>query len=180
MLNDATLKRAASTLVGFATGLLMASGVATAEPDARTHDDWTLRCQARENALPCDMVQTIIDKPSGKQVLAFSIAWSPTDDKHALQIILPLGVRLEPGLAIRIDEDFTVKGIRITRCETSGCFVEAIMENTLLEAMQNGSGGAVIIVDAARQPVALPFSLKGFTAAHQALQKETIARMATP
>lgn len=164
---------------GLVAGFLMVSGTAYADVDTQTHDDWTVRCQMRENALPCDMVQQIIDKPSGKQVLAISIAWSPADDRHALQIVVPLGVRLEPGLAIRIGEDFTVEGVRVTRCEPSGCLVEAIMEDTLLDAMKHGSEGFVILMDATGQPAALPFSLNGFTDAHKALQKETGGRIAT-
>lgn len=147
------------------------------DPDRQTHGDWTLRCQARDNALPCDMVQQIIDKPSGKQVLAISIAWSPKEQKHALQIVVPLGIWLEPGLAIKIGEDFSVDGVRLSRCEPSGCFVEAVMEDTLLDAMKAGSEGAIILMDMARKPAVLPFSLKGFTAAHKALQSETVARV---
>lgn len=177
MRSDRSVKASMALVVGLLFGSLALSPGSQADADVQAHDDWTLRCQARENALPCDLIQQIIDKPSGKQVLAISIAWSPKEDKYALQIVVPLGISLQAGLAIRVGEDFAAEGLRVSRCEPTGCFVETLMGEELLNAMKDGSQGAVMLMDATGQQAALPFSLKGFTAAHKALRKETQARM---
>lgn len=154
-------------------GLLMSSGPSQPQESVSyTYGDWQVTCVQRENALPCEMRQKLIDTTSGKTVISFSLAYSPDEKTYAIQITVPLGIMLEAGMVIHAGET-TVEGIQFSRCLPKGCLVEARLADPLLSAMSAGGEAAIEIVDAARQLATLPYSLKGFEAARVQLQSQT-------
>ena len=157
----------AALIAAFAAG-------ASAQSDVEANN-WQLRCQERDNGLPCDLTQTIVDRESGQRVLSLLISYSPVNDQHVIQIVVPLGIRLEPGVSLRIGESFAAEHIPLTRCEVSGCFVEALMAKDLLDALSSGdvAEGQVVVVDMANQSASLPFSLKGFREAANVLKSRS-------
>lgn len=137
-----------------------------------TYGDWKITCVERKDALPCDMSQRIVDGPTGLSLLNISLAYSPAVDKHAIQITLPLGVWLEPGLGMQVGE-VTVNNIQYSRCLPQGCLVEAMLEDPMFSAMKEGQSGQLAVFDRTKQAVTLPFSLKGFSNGLQRLERET-------
>jgi invasion protein IalB len=118
----------------------------------------------------------LVQKESNAQVLAISIAFSPDREKHAIQIALPLGIDLRRGADIHVS-NVQAKGVRITRCELSGCIIEAILAPDMLEAMRSTEKGAITVSANGKTDTKIEFSLKGFLEADEALKSETIARM---
>jgi invasion protein IalB len=166
------MKMITSSVLG-SLGLLISSLPSPAQDSiSYTFDDWQVTCAQRENALPCDMHQSLIDSASGETIVRFSLAYSPDEETYAIQIRVPLGVRLEGGMVIRAG-DTTVEGIQFSRCLPHGCLVEARLEEPLLSAMSAGGEAVIGIVDAIGQTAALPFSLKGFKEARAQLQSQT-------
>lgn len=137
-----------------------------------TFGDWVVRCVEREAALPCEMSQQLVDGKSGQMMTRFSIAWSPAEDRHALQIALPLGVWLEPGVTLSVGE-LNVEGIQYSRCLPRGCMIEAALEDPMLSELKTAEKGQLTIFDRTHQPIGLPFSLKGFASAEAGLRRTT-------
>ncbi len=166
------MKMMLSPLLGL-FGLLIISAPAQAQDNVSwAFGDWKVTCVQRQNALPCEMHQKLIDSVSGKTIVNFSLVYSPKEKSYAIQITVPLGVMLEGGMVIKAGET-TVEGIQFSRCLPTGCLVEARLEEPLLGAMSKGGEAAIRIIDAAKNAAALPFSLKGFEQARAQMQSQT-------
>ncbi|TNE42680.1 MAG: hypothetical protein EP347_00305 [Alphaproteobacteria bacterium] len=166
-----------AALIGFAglSSPSFAGDEAAPNSQAPKMSPWQLRCPKVEGALPCDLYQAVADKASGRQVLSVSIAYSAVEDKYLMQIQVPLGINLQQGLSLNVGENFQASHIPLTRCEASGCLVEAIMADDLLAAMKeaDGSEAEVIVLDYANQPASLPFSLMDFDAVVGLLRQQS-------
>lgn len=144
-----------------------------------TFGDWLVTCTEKQDGLPCEMSQQLVDGKSGQALTRFSITWSPDAQKHALQIVVPLGVWLEPGAAMGVGE-LKIEGIQFSRCMPQGCVIEALLEDPMLSALKDGKKGQLVIFDRARQQANLPFSLLGFGDADARLIKDTKRMTAEP
>lgn len=149
------------------------------EPLLTTYQSWALRCVPRENAAPCDIVQTLNDRETGAQVMAISLAYSAADALTAVQVIAPLGVHLPKGLTM-VAGPVTAPGVRFTRCELAGCFVEGRLGEDVLGAMQTAETLKLTFGLSADDDVTLDVDLAGFADAYAALVAETVARSAPP
>lgn len=150
--------------------------IAQTAPLEKSFADWVLQCQEIENGLPCQIRHRIVDGSSNTQVLAFSIVYSPDNKAHGLQLVVPLDFLLERGLSLVIDA-YRVDDIPVSYCETSGCIVEARLDEVAVEAFKSGETSHVHMTARDGRRIGLPFSLKGFTAAEKALRKETNKRL---
>lgn len=129
-----------------------------------TFGDWVVECARREQGLPCEMSQQLVDGNTGNTLTRFSVVWSPDRDRHALQVSVPLGVWLEPGAILSAGE-LKVDGIQYSRCLPQGCMIEALLEDPMLTALKSGEEGKLTIFDRTHKAINLPFSLRGFEAA---------------
>jgi invasion protein IalB len=131
--------------------------------------DWTVRCFAVASGSPCDMYEELQDKNSHQRVLGFSIAYVPKDDKHVVDIAVPLGVGIGNGAVIKTDS-FTSPKLAFRRCDQQGCYVEGVMPNDMVASLSKaGPDATVNIVADDGKAYALKFSLNGFAAAHDAM-----------
>ena len=89
-----------------------------------------------------------------------------------MQILVPLGVRLAPGMAIQAG-DTTIENLGYSRCLTQGCLVEHQLESAAYDAFVAGDQGRLILMNSAGTQVSVSFSLNGFAAASQRLESET-------
>ena len=151
----------------------------TAAAPAQQFGDWALRCLELPNALPCDIVQSLQQKDTHAQVLAVSIAYSPKENKQPVQISVPLGIDLRRGVDVVVG-GVTAKHVHLTRCELSGCIIEAILGDDMLSAMQTSDKAKLVLSSGDGTDTTLEFSLKGFKDAEAALKKETVARQRDP
>lgn len=140
------------------------AGVA-AELEREVFGDWAVRCVAREALPPCDMVQFATDRESGAPVMQFSVAHAGRKPSYGIQIMVPLGVRLAGGIAIRVDDEPAIADFKFTRCETTGCFIERVVRADVLEPFKAGDAGVLAVIDRAGKPLVIPLSFKGFTKA---------------
>jgi invasion protein IalB len=137
--------------------------------EVRQHQDWTVRCGAPAEGAPeaCEMMQQRLDE-QGQTVLAIAVGKVPNTNDPGMLIILPLGIWLPPGVALRVDDGEEIPA-RIERCERRGCQVELLLEPDILTRLKAGTEVNVLfqIYDENGQPqvVGVPFSLLGFTAA---------------
>jgi invasion protein IalB len=168
------------------TGLLLSCGAAMAQqgdagapgrPDVKPVGDWFVRCFPIQSPSPCDMFQEL-DSPTTKQrVLSISLAYVPSMDRHAIQIMVPLEIAIQKGVTIKTDA-FTSPLLKYRRCDRSGCYVESPVDNNFIEAIARSGGekGKVNIVADTGKTYALDFYLKGFSAAHDDMVAQARAK----
>jgi len=167
-------------------GLLLSCGAAMAQqgdagapgrPEVKPVGDWFVRCFPIQSPSPCDMFQEL-DSPTTKQrVLSISLAFVPSIDRHAIQIMVPLEIAIQKGVTIKTDA-FTSPLLKYRRCDRNGCYVETPVDNNFIEAIARSGGekGKVNIVADTGKTYALDFYLKGFSAAHDDMVTQARAK----
>ena len=129
-------------------------------------EDWVLRCLPAAESRPrtCRMVQSAVASEGGQRLLQVAVGRFGPERLLGAVISVPIGVRLPPGIDLRVDDrkpwNFTFE-----RCSPSSCQVHALLHEELLQSLKAGLVGRVTFQDAVGQPITVDFSLKGFTAA---------------
>jgi invasion protein IalB len=160
--------------VAGATGAL-AQDQAPAQPaqpaptETKHIGDWLVRCFNVKSPSPCDMFELLAEKKSGRRLMSITLAYLPKQDRHAMQINVPLGVSLQKGLVVHTDA-VTSPALHYRRCDRGGCYVEGIIDNGFVDSLARNSNGAKIkLVSFDGRAFNLAFSLNGFAEAHNAL-----------
>jgi invasion protein IalB len=178
-------------LAGILAGLLLAGGAASAQQpppssnsapqmDVKTIGDWKVRCFGVQNPNPCDQFWEQVDPRSGQRVVAVSIAYVPSMDRHLMQVTVPLGILIPKGLTIQTDS-YTSPVMHYRMCSRDGCFVQLAVDNGLIESLAKSSTDAKVnIVGDNGKPYGLPVSLKGFSGAHDEMVSEAKAKAKAP
>jgi invasion protein IalB len=174
-------------LLGAFAGVLFASGTALAQqaapdaapgrPDVKPVGDWFVRCFPIQSPSPCDMFQEGDSPTTRQRMLAVSLAYVPSLDRHALQITVPLEVSIPRGLTIQTDS-FTSPVLKYRRCDRNGCYVETAVDNSFVESLsKSGPAGKIIIAaDSDGKLYPLTLSLKGFAEAHDNMVAQARAK----
>jgi invasion protein IalB len=166
LLPTAVLAQDAAPAAGTPTPSASGSGTVT---DSKQVGDWTVRCFAVTSPSPCDMYQELQDQTSHQRVLSVSIAYVPSNDKHVMQIAVPLGVALQKGVVIKTDS-YVSPALPYRRCDQAGCYVEMLLgDDQVAGFVKSGPQASVNIVADDNKPYALRFSLNGFAGAHDAM-----------
>ena len=163
------MKRMLMTL--FALGGLSLGASAETPQQNETHGDWTVRCVERTNLPPCDMIQIASNKESGDQVMQFSIAHAGKADFFAIQFLVPLGVRIDEGVAIRVDEQPPITNYGFTRCTAEGCYIETAVGHKDLDIFRQGKAGILVMLEGGGEPLVVPLSFDGFTDALKVVEE---------
>jgi invasion protein IalB len=130
---------------------------------------WTVRCFSVTSGSPCDMYEELQDKASHQRVLSVSIAYVPKDDRHVVDIAVPLGVSIGAGAIIKTDA-YTSPKLGFRRCDQAGCYVEGVMPNDMVASIaKSGPDASVNIVADDGKAFAIKISLDGFAGAHDAM-----------
>jgi len=137
---------------------------ALAQQDGQQIQDWTVRCEQTESAgQNCLIFQTLADQDNDRPVLQISVGYPNPGAGPAAMLIVPLGVALEPGMEIQVDEDPAFR-VPFNHCNRMGCVVGFPLGPELIEAFKRGSTTRVTVSDLTGQPISLEVSLLGFTA----------------
>jgi invasion protein IalB len=154
---------------------------------ADVFNDWELRCiTAAEagQAERCEMFQLLLDEQDNPvAVFRVSVPLVEAEDTVAAAVIVtPIETLLTPGIRVRIDDSEPV-GVPFTLCEDTGCLARIPLTEENVEAFKAGGDTFLDIFALVRSdlgeiggvPVALTASLRGFTAAYEALQESHTA-----
>ena len=144
-----------------------------AEVRAR-HENWVVRCQpAPEEAFGagefCEMYQQVSEQETEQTVLEVVIGYPQGSGQPVALFNLPLGMRLPPGVELRVDDNEPV-AFPVQLCLGTGCRADIELGETLVAQMRAGAEAVLTIVDPQGRNVELPMSLLGFSAALDALQ----------
>lgn len=154
---------------------------------AEVFTDWELRCiTGAEEGQPerCEMFQLLLDEQDNPvAVFRVNVPLVEVEEQVAAAVIVtPIETLLTPGIRVRIDDSEPV-GVPYTLCEQSGCLARIPLTDENVEAFKAGGDVFLDIFALARSdlgeiggvPVALTASLRGFTAAYDALQERHAA-----
>ena len=152
-----------------------AAAPASAQPDntTATFGDWVHRCQQTPNGRSCEIAQSLIVQ--GQQAPVALIAVGRPVKGEAIKVVVQLPPNLAFGTPLRIALGEKDEGIPTTwqRCMPGGCLADATMSDELMKRWRGQSeAGQLRYVDAANRPIALNFSLRGFSAAADALGRD--------
>ncbi len=153
---------------------------------ADTFRDWQVRCiRSESDDIPdrCEMFQ-LLEEENGNPVAEFriSVALFEQDDTVASATILtPLDTLLSPGLQLQIDDNPPAT-VPYAFCRPIGCFVQLALSEADIAEFQNGADTAVRLFALLRDengqmggaPVPTSASLRGFTAAYEALEARMV------
>ena len=166
----------AGVLVAWA--VLGGEAARSAEPEqtTATYGEWTVRCVAREELPPCDMLQVAVEQASGRTVLRLSLAHLGEGGRIGVQAWVPLGVWVSAGVQIQADgQEVELAEFDFTRCEGSGCFIEGVVEESSLAPFKRGKEGGLVVLDSTGAPRGVRLVFTGFTAALEAMKERNLA-----
>jgi len=149
-------------------------------PEIKTIGDWAVRCYPVQSQSPCDMFQQQNEKDSQQRILAVSLAYVPHLDRHAIQVVVPLGVSIPKGVVIHT-ASFTSQTMPYRRCDRAGCYVEMLVDNSLVDQISRGGDGALVKITADDgKSYDLKISLNGFAAAHDSMAEQAKQKAKAP
>lgn len=124
--------------------------------------DWVVRCvlTSVKSPAPCEVLQSTVNKDNQQRISSMSIAYVPSRETYAMQIVVPTGVALAKGLTLAP----SLNAVKFTRCERDGCYVEMLIDNAAITSLAGAGKGATIgVVGYGRaNEIKLPVSLTGF------------------
>jgi len=141
---------------------------------AKTFDDWALQCVHTEDGNdPCQMYQLLKDD-KGNNVADISMVALAGSSKAVAgaTIMTPLETMLTQGVVLKIDTN-EARSYPFTFCAPIGCFARVGLTAEELAALKKGNKVSMTVVPVAApdHPVTVTISLKGFTAAFDAVTK---------
>lgn len=151
--------------------VLLAPTAANAQPVVReSFEAWQIQCEtpAGSSAELCALVQNVaaVDRPNVE--LRVTIVRTLDGGAHILRVAAPLGVLLDGGLGLRID-DTDIGTADFARCLPSGCYVEMIMEEELVNTLSTGTTAWFVIFQTPDEGIGIPIELAGFSEGFAAL-----------
>ena len=142
-----------------------APGAAPAAPQFSINQnvgDWVVRCVLTtvKSPAPCEVLQVTVNKDNKQRLSSLSIAYVPSRDAYAMQVVVPTGVALAKGLQLGSSPN----GMKFTRCERDGCYVESVIDNTVVNTLSKEGKATTIAVVAygKTDQIKFPVSLNGF------------------
>jgi invasion protein IalB len=117
----------------------------------------------------CSAAQVVQNRETQKSLLAAVVGYIPGTQDMAVEFTVPLGVILPPGIRLQVDESEEIGRAPYLMCTPQGCTGIWKLEAEAVAAMKKGLTLKVIVLNSQQRPVAVPVSLRGFTAAYNTL-----------
>lgn len=131
--------------------------------DGEQIGDWGVACPktANGNTLPCHLVQTQMVEKDGQKGRLLQLTLLPQGDKTFILVaLLPLGIHLPDGVAIKIDEN-EQKSMILQRCTQIGCEAAMRVDSALVTQLKKGKAMKVGFNAGKGQTMVAQASLKG-------------------
>jgi invasion protein IalB len=137
-----------------------------------TYDDWTVRCEVRDAAKSCEMVQTMQIQGQSQPVTQIAIGRLTKSDPLKIVFQVPINVWLPAEVKLKIDDKDSGLLGSYRRCLPTSCFADTDLKDDLVKKFTGlTENGKLQFKDASQQEIAIPVSFKGFGQAYEALQK---------
>ncbi len=144
-------------------------GASPNEVRVTTFQDWRVVCPPLSPATPNCALTSDVLRDTGGVLLTLSVI-DPTPGSQ-LSLTVPHGVLLDPGMGFSIGND-PVRVRPYETCTNQGCIALVTMDSDTLKSLNANMAGRIqVAVPNNAQPVAIPFSLKGFADGYGELQR---------
>jgi invasion protein IalB len=150
------------------------TAVAPVDPSEPTvirnsYKDWQSICVSQQQATNCQITQTMQVEKDGEVSFAMRITLFKQAENIVMEVTLPLGLNLQSGIAIQVDESNEIN-IPFVTCVAQGCAATIAADAGLLKLMREGTTLKVAFRPFAQADgILLNASLRGFTGAVQVL-----------
>jgi len=146
-------------------GMLAGIGYAnTALAQQQPPDGWFKACTKQEDIDVCN-VQYLLRADSGQLLTSVNlIEVKGKVNRRVLQIAVPTGRLIPPGVGLQIDTGTTQK-IDYAICVPDRCVAEAQLTDEIVNSFKRGSELTLTSVNFQNQPNPMKVTLKGFTGA---------------
>lgn len=124
---------------------------------------WEVRCAANAPKR-CEMVQTVRRKSDHKPMARMIVAYAGSNPRPVAVFELPLGMRLPPGVRVRVDGHKSVK-LPVELCTIHNCRANMLLKPSQLAQLRAGHTAHITIQDPSGRRLTLDASLMGFTSA---------------
>lgn len=150
--------------------LLASSMLAAQELRTTEYQDWVGICGEIQGQERCEIQQTLFMQGEEGDSKLLEANLSLVDGQMVMQLLLPLGIDLRPGIAMQIDqgEEF---GADVFSCFHEGCIVAFPVDDARLAAMRAGTTFKVGFRPFnSAEVMVLEVSLMGFTNASRSIK----------
>ena len=168
-------------LVAIVLGLGLYFAVSYVTTDAEAQEDastntagvqWSIRCNKAEGQTEpvevepgkCEMYQKQTIKDTGQRLVEFAIGYPQGAQNARGIVILPLGIMLQPGLTMQIDEQTPFK-FDVRYCIQNGCYAFLELNDDVIKKMSRGDKATLTMMAQNEKRRAIPIPLGGFTKA---------------
>ncbi|HXR95354.1 MAG TPA: invasion associated locus B family protein [Rhizomicrobium sp.] len=165
-------------LVGLAVGWAVRGVVSynTGTQAVTAYGSWRVACPAASQPnVNCELVQDVMDSQSHQEIVRIAVGKLP-DGKSALDLVLPLGVALEPGVGLVMGTN-PMHTAKYRTCTQQGCIVDIPLDQKLQKEFDEGKDGKVVFAGSNdNKPIAIPLSLTGYADAQRAYRRDEAKR----
>ena len=130
--------------------------------ESEQYQSWEVRCPTDGQNAPCSMTQLVTNPDDDQPVMRVIIAQPPQAEAPIMTFLLPLGVRLAPGLQLSVDGGEGVP-FPYQVCDQPGCRADLPLEPSLMQQLRGGSNATLSLIGPRGNRRDLNISLMGFT-----------------
>jgi len=136
-------------------------------------NDWRVICPpAKQKNTGC-VLNMDVAREGGETLLRFSL--TDADPNPNLMMTVPHGVLLDQGVGLSVTGvDMKVRPYET--CDAIGCIANLAIDEQTLNAMKSNQKAQIVVVPGNGKPVAVPFSLNGFTDGYAELKSANASR----
>jgi len=142
-------------------------GSAGANIEAEQFQDWEVICPPSPSQGVCTMSQLVNNPNSNDPLMRVIVGYPPElEGRPAMTFLVPLGVRLAPGLQLSVGGGEPVQ-FPYQVCMEQSCRADLPLDPALLQALRTGSSATLSLIGPRGNRMDLDISLMGFTNANQ-------------
>lgn len=138
---------------------------ANPDPDVSTEQfrDWEVICPPESSQGGCTMSQLITNSDNNDPLMRVIVGYPPElEGRPAMTFLLPLGVRLAPGLQLSVGSGEPAQ-FPYQVCLDQSCRADLPLEPSLLQELRSGSNATLSLIGPRGNRMDLDISLMGFT-----------------
>ena len=153
-------------LVMSAAGPVLAQEAKPAEAKPADANPWVVNCSSGSTGtdLQCQVSQNLTELKTGQRVLTVTVRRQEGEAGLAMLLALPHGLFLPSGASYQIDTGQKAT-VAIQTSDQNGAYAAVPLMPDLITAMKAGTNLHIGMESVTRNPVTIPVSLSGFTAA---------------
>ncbi len=141
-----------------------------------TDSSWSKRCDApqegAENQKPyCEAFQILSVTETKQKFLEFAVGYRGSPAVANAALLLPLGIQVNAGGIMQIDEEEQAEQFTIETCLPAGCISRFALKPELVSKMSAGQNLYISFADAQGQTMKIQLPLQGFAMTLESIQK---------